>query len=154
MIRSEPFSRETLDVDLVAVDNVAPAESDLVSYTLPANTLGENNDFVKLVAFGSFATNGNNKRVRAYLGATALFDSGAFAFSNESWRLECIIYRTGAATQKAITSFHASSSLFAPIVNYVTAAEDFTTNLDIKCTGEAASNADITQEGHKVTRNP
>lgn len=135
-----------LDVNVTEVGNVGTGEDDLITYSVAGNTLDTNEQYLHFVAAGSFAANGNNKRVRVYLGATLLFDTGAVAFNGADWVIEGWIVREAAAVQKCLVKFNSSSALLAASSDYVGAAEDLTGALTLKLTGEATSNDDIVQE--------
>lgn len=138
----------SLSIDTTAAGNITIGEDDLITYTLEANSLSTNDDYVEIKAWGSFAANANNKRVKFYLGSTALFDSAAQAANNASWSINALIVRTGAATEKSVVNFSTSSALFtATTTTNAAVAEDTTANLIIKCTGEATNTDDIVQDG-------
>lgn len=83
---------------------LAATEQDLFSFSVLANTLSANNQFLKLTFRDRNAATGNTKRLRVYFGATLIGDSTAVAANNNWWTGDCYIWRTGAATQKAICS--------------------------------------------------
>lgn len=135
-----------LDVNVTEVGNVGSGEDNLITYSVVANTLGVNEEYLHFVASGIFAANGNNKTVKVYLGSTLLFSTGAVAFNGADWTIEGWIVREGASVQKCITKFNSSSTLLPASSDYVGATEDLTTTLTFKLTGEATSNNDIVQE--------
>jgi hypothetical protein len=138
----------SLSIDTTAVGNVGAGEDDLITYTLLGDSLNTDDDYLEIKAWGSFAANANNKRVRLYLGSTALFDSGAQAANNASWSINALIVRTGAAAEKSVVNFSTSSALFtATTTTNAAVAEDTTANLTIKCTGEATNDDDVVQDG-------
>ena len=136
-----------LTADTAAVGNIDAGEDNLISYSMPKNTLGANNDVLEITAFGTFADNANNKTVSLVLGSTDLFNTGAVAFRNQDWCIESKIIRTGAATQKCITKFYTDYADITNIVDYVAGTENLATTLTIKCTGEATTTNDIVQQG-------
>lgn len=81
---------------------LAATEQDLFSFTLLANTLSANNQYLHLIFKDRNAATANNKQLRIYFGATLIGNSTAVAANNNWWSGDCIIWRTGAATQKAI----------------------------------------------------
>ena len=70
----------------------------LWTYTLPANTLNANGRAVRVRVWGTFAANGNTKLAHVYFGATQAVTYGG-APNNESFFMDAIVVRTGAATQ-------------------------------------------------------
>src|SRR5207248_3063950 len=71
-------------VSTTAVSNVGTAETDLITYTMPANTLSANGQRVRITAFCTTAANANLKTIKIYFGATALRNTGAAAFNNDA----------------------------------------------------------------------
>lgn len=136
----------TLKVDTTAVGNVGVGEDDLITYSVPASTLGTNGDFIEFDMAGTFAANANSKRVRIKFGATTLFDTTALIFNGVDWRAQGKIIRTGAATQKAICTFTTASTLLTQLTDYTTPAETLSGAVTLKATGEATSNNDVVQE--------
>lgn len=87
-----------------ATTTLAATEQNLFSFTVLANTLSANNQFLKLTFRDRNAGTGNTKQLRVYFGATLIGDSTAVAANNNWWNGDCYVWRTGAATQKAICS--------------------------------------------------
>lgn len=144
----------TLTVDTTAVGNVGSGEDDLITYDLKKNTIGATSDRLVIKAFGTFAANANNKTVKLYLGSTELFTTGAIGANDKHWCIESEIIRTAAATQEVTTNCFTDTSLVGEISKYVSGTEDFTTQLTIKCTGEATSDDDIIQKGLTINLYP
>jgi hypothetical protein len=143
----------TINVNTTAVGNVGAGEDDLITYTVPANTLSTNGDRVEFKMAGTFAANANNKRVRIKFGATTLLDTAALAFNGVDWSAEGSIVRTGATTQKAFCVFRAGATLTSTS-DYTTPAETLSGTVVLKATGEATSNNDIVEEFHTVEWHP
>lgn len=122
-------------------------ETDLWSYTLPANTLNTNGMGVRVTAWGSFATNGNTKTIRPYFAGSNLGGQGTTA-SNQGWRMQWVVIRTGASTQVAyvVNLVGGVSSNVAPAP---AATGNTATDLVIKATGQngTASAGDIVFRG-------
>ncbi len=136
-----------LATDTDPVGNVNGGEDNLITYSMPKNTLGADNDVLEIIAFGTFADNANNKTVSLVLGSTDLFNTGAVAFRNQDWCIKSTVIRVSATSQKAITTFYTDYADITNIVDYVAPAENLTTTLTIKCTGEATATNDIVQQG-------
>jgi hypothetical protein len=133
-------------VNTTSVGNVGAGEDDLMTYSVPANSLSTNGDFLEFSCAGTFAANVNNKRIRVKFGATTIVDTTALAINGGSWRCTGTIVRTGAATQKCSAVFTTDNALLVSTAKYVTAAETLSGAVTFKCTGEATSNNDIVQE--------
>ncbi len=144
-------AKDVRTINTTAVANSGITETNLIQFTLAASTLATNGNTVTQICFGRFAANGNNKRVRAYLGATVIYDTGSIPINGGSWQLTLEIIRTGATAQKIIASFLATDYLMAPAVTYTLGAENLANSLVIKCTGQGGSTNDIIQEVARTT---
>lgn len=135
----------TAKVNTTTVGNVGAGEDDLMTYSLPANSLATNGDYIEGKAAITFAANANNKRVRCYFGATAMYDSTAQAQNGGAMEVTWTIVRTGATTQRVIAKSVSTSTLFTDDATYTTPGETLSGAVTIKCTGEATSNDDVQQ---------
>ena len=68
------------------------------TYSLPANTLANDGESIRITATGYFAANGDTKRVKVYFGATQLV-SVATTSSGTGWSLTATCSRTSATAQ-------------------------------------------------------
>ena len=71
-----------LYASVTTVGNVGAGEDNLITYELPDGLLTADGYGFVIEAGFTFAANANNKRIRAYLGSTSLFDTTATAFNN------------------------------------------------------------------------
>lgn len=85
-----------------ATTALAATETDLFNFSIPANTLSANNQYLHLTFRDRNAATGNTKQLRMYFGAQLIGDTTAVASNNNWYFGDCYIWRTGAATQKAI----------------------------------------------------
>ncbi|MGA1047382.1 MAG: hypothetical protein ACO3UU_05190 [Minisyncoccia bacterium] len=136
----------TLKSDTTQTGNVGTGEDNLIAYSLPANTLDTDGDFIEITAFGTMAVNANNKTLKLYFGSTVIYNSGASAVNGASWNLNATIVRTSATTQKCIVSMLSEDTTLIDSAEYNTAAESLSGSVTIKCTGEATNDNDIVQE--------
>lgn len=146
-----------LKVNTTEVGNVGAGEDDLITYAVPASSLGTNGDQIEVIAFGTFANNANNKTVTVYFGATAVLSTGAIAYQNGSWQLVMTIIRTGATAQIASAYFISDVGVLfgsESLSKYTTAAETLSGAITVKCTGTATDNNDIIQKGLIVKWHP
>ena len=141
-----------LNVNTTAVGNVGAGEDDLITYSLPAATLGVDGMGVRVTAAGSFAANANNKLVKMYFGSTSLTTWATAPYNNVKWRYVAEIIRTGAGAQIASSQFVSTGGSGGHTtfpdhvrVGTTTPAETLSGAVTIKCTGEATSNDDIQQ---------
>ena len=135
-----------LHVDTAAVANVLTGEDDLQTWSMPANTLMTAKDTVRITDVFTFAANAGNKRIRKYLGSTAVFDTTAIPINGGSAKLVTEITRVSATAQQVICAWISGSAILATVTNYTTPAEDLSTSLTVKATGEGILSDDIVQE--------
>lgn len=135
-----------LYVDTSAVGNVGTGVDDLISYSVPANTLTVDGDMLTVTAYGTFAANGNNKEVKLLFGATTLVTTGVTTQSGGSWWIEAVVVRDGATAQLAKATFVLSGGT-AVLATCTQPAETLSGAVVLKCTGEATSDDDVRQLG-------
>lgn len=139
----------TLNVNTTTVGNVGTGEDDLMSYSMPANTLNTNNETVEFKASGTIANSANAKRIRVKFGSATIFDTGAAGIpvSNSiDWVITGKIIRTGATTQKCMVWMNTNNGTLASYADYSTATETLSGAVTLKLTGEATTDNDIVQE--------
>lgn len=134
--------------------NVGTGEDDLFLYEVPANTLAADKSTIVAFAAGTFGANANNKRIRVRFGGTAIYDTTALALNAGDWFIEVQIIRTGASTQKCVTTIRTSNSSLTSAIDYTTGALDLSTPLEFKITAEATSNNDVVGELFRVRFEP
>lgn len=137
----------TLHTDTTSVGNVGAGEDTLITYSMNANTLSSNGNYLEILAWGTTAANANNKRIKLKIGTTTLLDTTAVAANNASWFINARLIRTAASAEQSIASILSDSSLIVDSATYTDVTEDTTTALDIFCTGEATNDNDIVQKG-------
>lgn len=126
------------------------AEQTLASYTLPANRLANTGDGVRIVCWGTTASNSNGKSVILYFGNSSFTSANASSTPNGAkWRMELLVMRSGAATQTVVGN---GQVLAAPVSIYTNAGTDsLTANVTIKCNGlTATAPQDVTLQGMLV----
>jgi hypothetical protein len=133
--------------DFTTVGNVGAGEDNLMSGTIPANTLKENGGAIHFVAFGRHAANANAKEVKVKIGGTAILASGAVALNDQRWKVEGWIVRDGVGDQRAYVVYMSSTTL---VQTYTDLTKDETTALVLLFTGEATSNDDVRQDALMV----
>lgn len=136
----------TSNVNTTSVGNVGAGEDDLMTFSLPASSLSTNGDYIEIHAWGTTASNANNKQIKIYFGSTALFTSSNSGANNIDWSFTARVIRTAAATQESICDF-LSEGTFTNGTNRTTPAETLSNSITIKCTGTATSDNDIVQRG-------
>ncbi len=141
-----------LNIDNTTAGTTAvTTEETLLTYTLPANSLTQGGRGIRIRAWGTTAATATTKRIRLKFGATNVFDSGVVTSNNETWHFQAEVYRTGAATQDAISfvSFYAAVIVPAQITN---PAETLSAGFAIVVSGQngTANINDIVAEGLSV----
>lgn len=146
----QPVMVGTLSVNTTSVGNVGAGTDDLMTYSLPANSLSASGKGVRITVWGRCANNANAKTVVLMFGATSVTIPVRTSVDH-AWRATCTVIRTGANTQLLTADVQGST------VNLTTAAdtgvseytptETDTAAIVIKCTGAGTSNNDIVQKG-------
>lgn len=131
-----------LYINVTPVGNVDAGEDDLMTYTLPANTLSANTYGVRITAFGALAANGNAKTVKLYFGSYVVSTFSGTS-SNIRWEATATIFRSGATSQIGTGSFQAGNALSNLPLNEPT--ETLSGAVVIKVTGEGVATNDIVQ---------
>jgi hypothetical protein len=111
-------------------------EDTLYTYTLPANTLANTGDMLRIRCGTTSPATATNKTVKLYFGASS-FSTGAVAVNPGSFNTELIVIRTGAATQAVWGSGSGGDdgTQVVLLATYTAGTDDLTTALTIKCTG-------------------
>lgn len=138
--------RKVLSMITTAVGNVGGGTDDLMSFSLPAGTLGTDGQTLSIKVWGTTAGNANNKTVTLNFGATVLTLNPTTAAPNaQNWYAEILITRTGAATQIA-TGFCSFGAVFQTVFS-ASPTETLSGAITIKGTGAATADNDIVQRG-------
>lgn len=140
----------SLHGDVTAVSNSNGSENDLMTYTLLADMLGVNTNYIEIDAWGSFAANANNKRLKLYFGSTVIYDTGAIAANGGAWILHATVAREASADQKAIATIISGNALITAAAQITNPSEDSTTDIIVKTTATAVAANDVTQDGFTV----
>ena len=135
------------NVNTTAVGNVGVGTDDLITYAHPANSLSANGKGVRITAWGTGANNANAKTVTLNYGGTILVTQALTASQVDTWHIDAMVIRTGAATQEAVATLRQGGTVTLIAVTQSNPAETLTGAITIKCTGAATSDNDIVQEG-------
>jgi hypothetical protein len=133
--------------DMTAVGNVGSGEDTLITYTMPANVIPVNFQFIEILAFGTFAATGAQKTVRLKFGASTVFTMGPASINGGSWEIWGKVISTGSSSQKVISRGICTTTLLQASTEYYSLSEDATSSIVIQCTGEATNDNDVVQEG-------
>lgn len=134
----------TISVNVTAVENAGTAETNLMTYAVPANALTNTNDRLIIRASGKYAPTANAKQIKLILGSETLYDSTSQIQNGGTWVIEAEIIRTGTTAQTYNTDYHGSGlTLFAlSSVGTTTQTNGIATTL--KLTATAGATSDIT----------
>lgn len=144
-----------LTTSVTQTGNTAATETDLFSYSLPANELGLS-DSISFEVCGTIAgTVATNKRIKVKFGATTVYDSGNLAITSATkWSLRGTITRSTATVQKCEATLATSSSVLRADVGYTTATETLSSAVSLSVTGNGTNASDVVGERFKVTKVP
>ena len=122
------------------VGNIGAGTDDLMTYTLPANSLSSDGKAVRVTATGDFAANANTKTLAFVFGATTVtVNASTAAPNNRRWFVTAIIYRTGASAER-LTGLASITTGIETVFDE--APVDATTGtIVIKFTGNSAASA-------------
>jgi hypothetical protein len=140
--------------DVTATSNASTAESDLLSYSLPAGRLASSGAGIRIKAWGTGTTvsTAATRRLRLYFGAQVIADTGAQNVPT-LWGLEVTLLRTTVAgIQETFSQVLASTGGAASVLYQRTSpAENLNAAVTIKVTGLCtASTGVLTQTGFVV----
>jgi hypothetical protein len=119
------------------VGNIGAGVDDLISLTVPANTLYKNGQALRVYAWGLMGADGNNKEIILKFDGTTIIDSGVLTTNNKAWFLEALILRTAAAAQVAFGKMTVDTTPITGLRSSLT--KDPTTDLIMKVTGETTT---------------
>lgn len=151
---------KTMTVDSSVVGNVGGGLDTLHTYTLPANTLSTNGDWIRAVYGGNFAGNDTDKRVNASFGGQVYEGGGVVDIDGGNWRLEAEFVRLTSTTVRITSiityggvSINSANAVGAFGIGYqsiaritdVTVANLNSNTMVMAVQGEGAANNDVVQ---------
>ncbi len=135
------------NVNTTSIGNVGSGEDDLMTYSLPADSLNTDGKSIKITAWGTITTS-NSKIIRLKFGSITIQQIGPTTSGGLDWKIEGLVIRTGAATQKALGTQFLDTLAQDSTISSPT--ETLSSIVVIKVTGEGVANDDIKQEGMLV----
>lgn len=126
------------------VGNILIGEDDLKTYSIPATTLENDGQSLKIRMSGTTAANVNLKQVKVYFNGTAIFATGAVAANAKPWHVDVTVTRVSSSR----ADIHADGTFNGAVVadTYsIDGAVTWTAAIAIKTTGEATLTGDVTQ---------
>ena len=146
----------SLVADVAEVGNVGSGEDNLITYTLPANTLNESGDSLEIEAGFTFAVNANSKTIKLYLGSTDLLGLSGAAQSGGSYHVRAVVVRDISNIAKVSVIGGTYGGTGTPLGNIpgnvFNHTADMTTALTIKGTGTATSDNDVVLQYLRVRK--
>lgn len=137
------YASGVINVDSTEAACSGSSETDLISYTLPANSLSANGKGVRVRVAGITAANSNTKTIRLYFGASVVISNDITTTpNNKSWEFEATIWRDSASTQEHLSRGSVGSVLQTTAYGGLSAT--MTSTITIKVTGQGAATTDIT----------
>lgn len=143
-----------ISVDTTAASNSGSGETDLITYTVTANTLENNGDILSVKAWGVFAANANNKTLKLKFGSQTILTTGAVAANDGSWEINATIIRKTPTTQEITASITSSNTSITQSSTRTAGTQDLTTDVIIKCTGQGTSTTDLTEDALVIGLTP
>jgi hypothetical protein len=137
---TETFRPEgVINLDTTSGATIADtAETTLITYTLPANTLNVDGKGLRIKVAGGTLNDANGKTIRLYFGSTVLMSNDVTTTpNNQSWVFEGEVFRTGATTQKCISKGMVGAA--PQTATYTGAGETLSSAIVIKVTGQNGS---------------
>jgi hypothetical protein len=135
-----------------SIDRVANAGSgatDLVDYIFEKNQLKNNGDILTFSFKGTYAANGNNKRLQISFGSQTIFDTTALAINGGAWIFDVEVTRTSASAQDIfVKSFYNDLSKTA----YIAGTQS--DNITIKLIATGVATNDIELKNYIFNLNP
>jgi len=141
---SETLSPEGLiNYDSTEAANSGSSETDLISYSLPANSLSANGKGLRIKVVGVTAANTNVKTIRLYFGASVMISNDVTTTpSNKAWEFEALVMRDASTTQEFVAKGTVGAANQTSVVSALAAT--VTGAITIKVTGQGTSDSDIT----------
>lgn len=130
--------------------NSGAAETDLWTYSLPADAFNVNGKMVHIRAWGSLAANGNLKTINLYCGASSIICIGTVTSTENEWVIDAYIAREDATNAKYSVLVSTEEGLNVPGRAGTFGSQTWTGATTIKLTGQGTSNNDIVLEAAVV----
>lgn len=138
----------TVNTQYTVVSSVNTAETDLMTYTLPASSLSAGKA-VRIFAWGTGVNNINVKTVNTYIGGTLINTDSLLASAAGVWRAEVIFISSGSNTQVYFADLIRLSATSTDVSTRVqgTGGKTDTAGIIFKFTGTGVTSGDVTQNG-------
>ncbi len=134
-------------VNTTPAANVTTGETDLMSYSLPTNSLSAAGKGIRITCWGTTANNVNAKTLQTYFGGTSINSAPLLINAVNVWKTVTTIFSTGTDTQSYATESIRISATSLDVAARATGtlAIDDGAPIITKSTGTATATNDITQ---------
>lgn len=132
-----------------AVGNPADAtEDDLISKTVQANELPNNDEDLTITSWGTTGATANTKTIKLYFGGTAIGTISTIGLS-KTWKIDSIVSRTGSSAEKYVTTMNIDGLIS---ITSGTLAVSTTGTIVVKTTGQSSGSgaSDVLNEALRV----
>jgi len=154
VFRKSPLSNDVLmrvlHASTAKVANAGTGEENLLSHSVPSDEMALTGESVHLTAYGVFAANADNKRLRILFGTTELMDTTSLALNGGSWHMRAEVIRHTLTEWRAcveVKSDNATLGNFCKVVDG-TLGLNVSRSFQVKATSTAANN--ITLHAAKI----
>lgn len=150
----------TLDAQYTTAGNTGTSETDLFTYTLPANKLSIDGRTANFEIDGEFNDNTITAQLRLYFAGNVTLNTGAVSVSTASkWKLTGYIMRTSSSTAHVAYELQCPGLATTIFLSYsnLTSLDFTTTNvfkISAQAAGGGASNSDITAHSWQLLYKP
>jgi len=141
--------KSTIPISYIVTDKKSNfssgSENELMNYKLPNDSI---TNILEIIAFGTFASNANNKQIKVYFGSLLIFDTGSLAINGGSWEFNSNIVKIKETnvSQKISSTMITSNSLLVAKSNYVLSSQDLSDDVILKFTAIGGAANDVVQE--------
>ncbi len=140
----------TLKTQTAQTANSGTGETDLFTYTCPANLFGANGDHAEFIGSVYLAANSNSKRIRVFFGGSVIATIGFVTDSDRQVYIHAALFRTASDTVRIALTMHYSAAGGTSGALTGVALSSFVTSLTLsntqifKITGTGDASNDVT----------
>jgi hypothetical protein len=142
----------SINVQTTDVSNTGTTETDLMSYTVPANTLDADNDALDFDFSYQYAPNTNSKIINVYFGTVVVTMPSNTSGAGGIVRITGKIVRTSSSTLSMWGSMTSSNGATGVPFFATGSTINFGGSLVLKSTGTGGATSDITQHASMVRK--
>ena len=140
---ARPVLVGVLNLDSTAVASATAGPNDLITYSLPANSLISAGKGLRIYAWGTTTNNADAKTLTLNFGSQEISTQAMTVNEANTWEMEAIVARTGASTQDIFCTLTQLTGTALRKGTITAGTQTETGAIIIKCT----ATEEITQEG-------